>query len=109
MADRAPPDERLRHRAHLDRGHHARHHALLLERVLQGQRVDDGRQHAHVVAGGAVHPASARRDAAEDVAAADDDGGLDAERLDLLHVVRDLRRDGRIDAVLLLAHQRFAG
>ena len=108
VADGAAPDERLGDGAHLDGRHHARHDALLLERVLQRQGVDDRRQHAHVVAGGAVHPARAGGEPPEDVAAADDDGGLDAERLDLLHVVRDLRRDGRIDAVLLLAHQGFA-
>ena len=34
---------------------------------------------------------------------------LHAEPLDLLHVVRDLGRHGGIDAVRLLAHQRFAG
>ena len=84
-------------------------HALLLERVLQRQRVDHRRQHAHVVGGGAVHAARAGGDAAEDVAAADDDGGLDAHALDLGDVLGDLRRDGRVDAVGLLAHQGFAG
>ena len=83
--------------------------ALLLERVLQRQRVDHRRQHAHVVGGRAVHAARAGGDAAEDVAAADDDGGLDAHALDFGDVLGDLRRDGRIDAVGLLAHQGFAG
>ena len=55
VADGAAADERLGHGAHLDGGHDARHDALLLERVLQRQRVDDGGQHAHVVGGGAVH------------------------------------------------------
>ena len=84
-------------------------HALLLERVLQRQRVDDRRQHAHVVGRRAVHPAGAGRDAAEDVAAADDDGRLDAHALDFGDVERDLGGDGRIDAVVLFAHQGFAG
>ena len=83
--------------------------ALLLERVLQRQRVDDRRQHAHVVGGRAVHAAGAGRHAAEDVAAADDDGRLDAHALDFGDVLGDLRRHGRIDAVGLLAHQGFAG
>ena len=68
---------------------------VLLERVLQRERVDDGREHAHVVGGRAVHAARARRQAAEDVAAADDDAGLDAERLDLADVLGDLRGDRR--------------
>jgi hypothetical protein len=46
---------------------------------------------------------------AEDVAAADHDGGLDTHALNLSDVARDLRRDGGIDAVALLAHERFAG
>ena len=109
VADGAAADERLGDRAHLDRGHDARHHALLLERVLQRQGVDDGGEHAHVVGGGAVHAARAGGDAAEDVAAADDDGGLDAHALDLGDVLGDLRGDGRVDAVGLRAHQGFAG
>ena len=81
----------------------------VLERVLQRQRVDHGRQHAHVVGGRAIHAARAGGQAAEDVAAADHDRGLDAERLDLGDVLRDARRHGRIDAVGLVAHQGFAG
>ena len=73
------------------------------------RRVDDRRQHAHVVGGGAVHAAHAGRQAAEDVAAADDDGRLDAEALDLADVAGDAGGDGRIDPELLVAHQRFAG
>ena len=45
----------------------------LLERILDGQAVHDGRQHAHVVPRRAVHPARAGGQPAEDVAAADDD------------------------------------
>ena len=82
--------------------------AGLLERVLQRQPVDDGGQHAHVVGGGAVHALGAGRQAAEDVAAADDDGGLDAEPLDFADVHGDPRHHGRIDAELLFAHQGFA-
>jgi len=96
-------------RAHFDRGDDARQDALLLECVLQRKRVDHGREHAHVVGGRAIHAACAGRNAAEDVAAADDDRRLDTHALNLGHVARNLRRDGRIDAVGLFAHQRFAG
>ena len=88
---------------------HAGGDARVLERVLQGEGVDDRRQHAHVVGGGAVHPLRAGREAAEQVAAADHDRGLDAEGLDLGDLLGDLGRDGRVDAELLLAHQGFAG
>ena len=59
--------------------------ALLFERVLQRQAVDDGRQHAHVVAGGAVDRKRFLARAAKDVAAADDDGHLHAQVVHFLH------------------------
>ena len=109
MADRTAPDERLGDGAHFDRGHHARDDVLLFEGVLQRERVDDRCEHAHVIGGRAVHAARARGDAAEDVAAADHDRGLDAHALDLGDVARDLRRNRGIDPVVLFAHQGFAG
>ncbi len=87
---------------------HARDDAVLLERVLQGQGVDHRRQHAHVVAAGAIHAARAGGQAPEDIAAANHDGRLDTEVLDVFDVPGDLGGDGRVDAVLLLAHQGFA-
>ena len=83
--------------------------ADLLERVLQRQGVDDRGQHAHVVGGRPVHAAGAGRQAAEQVAAADDDGDLDAELLDFADLAGDLGGDRGIDAERLLAHQGFAG
>ena len=110
MADRSAADERLGDRAHFDGCHHAGDHPLLLESVLEGQRVDHRRQHPHVVGGRAVHATGARRDAAKDVAAADHDGRLDAHVPESSATSRgDLRRDGRVDPVVLLAHERFAG
>ena len=55
MTDGAPPDVRLGDLMHRDRRLHARRHAHALERVLQGERIDDGGQHAHVIGGGAIH------------------------------------------------------
>ena len=57
----------------------------------------------------AVHAARAGRQAAEQVAAADDDGDLDAELLDFADLPGDLRGGGGVDAERLLAHQGFAG
>jgi hypothetical protein len=80
-----------------------------LEGVLQGQPIDDGGEHPHVVGGRAIHAAGAGGEPAEDVAAADDDRGLHAERLDAGDVFGDARRDRGIDAVGVIAHQCFAG
>ena len=59
------------------RGHDADLHAEALERVLQRERVHDGREHAHLVGGDAVHAGASEPRAAEHVAAADDDRDLD--------------------------------
>ena len=55
-------------------------HAEAFEGVLQGQAVEDGGEHAHVVGGGFLDDVAAGGElgAAEDVAAADDDGELHA-------------------------------
>ncbi len=84
-------------------------HAGALERVLQREAVHHGGQHADVVAGRAVHPARSGRHPAEDVAATHDDPDLDAETMDLGHLVGDERAERRIDAVLAVAQERFAG
>ena len=81
----------------------------LLERVLQRQGVDDRRQHAHVIGRGAIHALGAGGQAAEQVAAADDDAGLDAELLDFADLTGQLGGDAGIDAEGLLAHEGFAG
>ena len=73
------------------------------------QAVHDRRQHADVVAGRAVHAPRRRRQPAEDVAAADDDPDLDAERVDLADLAGDERAERRVDAVLAVAEQGLAG
>ena len=83
MPDRAPPDERLSHLVHLDRRLHAGVHALLLQRILQRQRVDHCGQHAHVIGGDAVHVLGLLGHAAEEIPAAHHDRDLHAE---LVHV-----------------------
>src|SRR5262249_54440799 len=88
---------------------HARLQSRFLEGVLQRQRIDDGGEHAHVVGGGAVHPSDARGDAPEDVAAADDDGDLDAEPDHFKHLGGDTVEHRRIDAVALPPGQTLPG
>jgi hypothetical protein len=81
----------------------------LLERVLQREAVDAGGEHAHVVGARPVHAGGGALHAAEDVAAADDDGALDAGVLQLDDLFGDARERGGMNAVLLISHQRLPG
>ena len=71
-------DVRLGHAVGADGRHQPRVAAQRLQGVLQGQAVDHRGQHAHVVGRGLVDAGIAGGElrAAEDVAAADDDGDL---------------------------------
>ena len=97
MPDGAAEDERLGHVFHFDGGLDASFDADLVERALQGETVDDGREHAHVIRGRAIHPAMAGGQSAPDIAAADDDRSLDAERLHFLDALSDFAHDLRRD------------
>ena len=79
MPDGAPADERLGHLVHLDRRLHPGVDALLFQRVLQRQRIDHRREHAHVVGGDAVHLLGLLGDAAKEISPAHDDGDLDIQ------------------------------
>ena len=71
--------------------------SCLLERVLQRQPVQHGREHAHVVAGRSVHALGRGRQAAVDVAAANDDRDLDAAAVNGRDLLRDrLTRSGSV-------------
>src|SRR5882724_1767163 len=106
---RAPADIGLAHRRHRDRGLDPRMHAQLFERVLHGERVHDGREHAHIVGRRALHALHRPGDAAEDVAAADHQADLDAHAIDGLNVAGNARHGFLVEAELLRSHQRFAG
>ena len=98
VADRPAADVRLGDLGHRDRGLHAGGLAERLERVLEGERIDDRGQHAHVVGAGAVHAPTRSREAPEDVPAADDDGDLDVELgARGRHLLGDALHDGGID------------
>ncbi len=107
MPDRPAPDERLGDRAHFDGGDHAGDDVLLLQRVLQRQRVDDRGEHAHVVAGRAVETTLRRGQPAEDVAAADHECDLHAHLMHPLDLRRDFFDDLKIDAVVAAAAKRL--
>ena len=76
MPHRPPADVGLGHLGHADGGLSPGRLPHVLERILQSQGVDHGPEHAHVVRGHAVHASPAGRVAADDVAAAGDDGEL---------------------------------
>ena len=76
MPDGATPDVRLGDLVHADRRLHASGLIHLFQRILQGEGVDDGAQHAHVVGRHPIHSAFAGGVAANDVAATHHDGEL---------------------------------
>src|SRR5205085_4520858 len=53
--------------------------AELFERILQGQRIDHGRQHPHIIAGSSLDASLAAGKAAENIATTNDDDNLDAQ------------------------------
>ena len=79
VAHGAAPNVVLADLVDLQRRHDAYARAQALERVLHRKRVDDGREHAHLIGGHAIHAGLGQARAAEDIAAADDETDLDAE------------------------------
>ena len=109
VAHGAPADERLGDLMHFDRAQQARDDALLFERVLQRQAVDDRGQHAHVVARGAVDRQRFLARAAEDISAADDDRHLDAQVVDFLHFAGNAVNGFGVNAESLRTLKGFSG
>ena len=107
MTDGLAADVRLCDLAHLDGGLYARVHIELLECILEGECVHDRGHHAHVVGRRAVHALGRAGEPAPDVAAADDDGDVDAALTDFLDLLRDIFDNSRVDAEALIAGKRF--
>ena len=103
---RLAQDERLRDGDHVQRRLHAHGHAALLDRVLHGEGVDDRRQHAHVVGGGAVHARALP--AAPEVAAAQHDADLHAHVVHADELVDDAGDDLFVQPEPLFAGERLA-
>ena len=99
---------RLGDLTHGDGGLHARGLSLLLQEVLQSEAIHHRAQHAHIIAAGAVDSSLLKFRAAEEVAASDDDGDLNA----LLHrgndFLSDTADDGRVNADFAAA-KRLSG
>src|SRR3990170_2120396 len=108
VANGAAADVRLRDGGDGDRALCADPEPVPLQRVLQGEGVDDSGQHAGVVGGGAVHAGGGGGGAAEDVPRTDDDGDLDPHALDRLQLPGDGIEHGGVDAVGEVAHEGFA-
>ena len=108
MSDGAAANVGLGDLVHLDGGHDAAVHATLFERILEGEGVDDGAQHAHVVGGDAIHVARLLRDTAEEVATAHDDGNLDTRLADLGDLCADLVNSVDIDTEAASGGEGFA-
>ena len=108
-AHRATADVGFADLVHLDTAHDAAGAVDALDGVLQGESVHDRGEHAHVVGLGALHTLGGTCDTTEDVAAADDDGDLNALVMQLLDLGGHALDDSGIDAVIGAAHQRLAG
>ena len=63
---------------HLDRRHHASRHAQVFQGVLEGQGIDHGREHSHLIARHAVHIVRRRWHASKDIATAKHQADLHA-------------------------------
>ena len=109
VAHGAAADVGLGYLVHLDGGHDAAVEAQLLDGVLQGDGVDDGGEHAHVVGGDAVHVDGLLGDAAEEVSSADDDADLAAEGVDGGDLCGYFVNENGVDAETFACSQGFSG
>jgi hypothetical protein len=108
MTHRAPPDIRLAHRLHRDRRQYPRRHSRLFERVLQRERVDNRRQHPHLIGGRAIHPALLVRAATQDIARADHQRELDPQTGYFLDLERNRSERIEIDPAVMRRRERLA-
>ena len=79
-----------------------------LQRVLHGQRVHDGGQHAHVIGRDPVDAVRRQPPATEDIAAADHDRDLDPAPAQIGDLGGQPAYHAGVDAVGLLAHEGLA-
>src|ERR1700722_11854707 len=93
---------------HLDRRHDAAMQAALLDGVLQGDGVDNGGEHAHVVCGDAVHVDGLLGYSAKEVAASDDDANLAAESVNGCNLLGYFVDKDCVDAKTAACGQCFA-
>jgi hypothetical protein len=108
MAHRPPADVRLGDLRDAERGLHTRVDTQLLQRVLQRQRVQNRREHPHVVSCGPIHPRRYPLHPAVDVPGADDDRDLYALIVHCAHLPGDGNHAIGVGAVGKVPHQRLS-
>ena len=108
MPDRPATDIHFCDLSHLDRRENARVDVHLLQSVLHRKGIHDRREHTHIVGGNTIKSLSACGESAEDIAAADDEGNLDSEVVNILDLRSNAAHDIGIDSESLVAHQRFS-
>ena len=109
MVDGATANIGLADLVHLDSAHHAAGNIVVLEGILQGERVHNGREHAHIIGLSTLHATGSACHAAENIAAADNDADLMANGEQLLDLLGKMVGNLGVDAILAVAHQCFAG
>ena len=105
MVDSAATNIGLADLVHLDSAHHAAGNIVVLEGILQGERVHNGCQHPHVVGLSTLHATGSACHAAENIAAADNDADLMVNGEQLLDLLGKMIGNLGVDAILAVAHQ----
>ena len=103
VAHGATQNERLGDLVHRNGALDARGDAHFFEAIHEREGVDDGGEHAHVIARGPVDAALGALEAAEDVAAADDDADFDAEVGDLFNLAAGFFEGRGVDGIAAFA------
>jgi hypothetical protein len=78
-----------------------------LKRILQRERINDGREHSHVIGRDPVHTGLGETGAAKNVSATDDHADFDTHRTKLRYLASDALNYLRVDSVGLIAEQGF--
>ena len=99
---------KLADRLHADGGQHAAFYADGSQGTAQSERIDDRGAHAHLVAFDTVESLSCTAQAAEYVAAADDDADLHAHVVHFFDLFRIFGQTLFVDAVTLFSHEALA-
>jgi hypothetical protein len=98
----------LRDLAYFERGHDACRDVVFFQGILERQRIDDGREHAHVVALRAIHPGACTFESSEDVAASDDDADLNSPTVKFRNFRSDALQCFEVNAEVAFGAQSLA-
>ena len=107
VTNSAPANERLCNLLQLDGALQPGVHARGFKRTLQCHGIDHRRQHAHVVALGALHASFLRLNSSENVPPPNHNGAFNAFVYNGLDFACVLGQTAIVNAKLLVAHQGF--